>query len=332
MTAPTTNVATKQPNNSSRPENRDRFIASSSGWIASLLIHLIAVVTATVVILKPDAPVRETEVEVGIADHEIEGKIGTGTPELVLPLDQSRLVDLVNLAVESNLEVAPLSQTITSDTSRQFSALLTSQFSSRAGLALMDVDWGGVRDPFGGGTRDFASFFGLQANGGRFIYVIDASASMGGTKMDEAKAEAMRSIAALSPKQEFFIIFFNTTFRPMPAKDLVRATPNNLQLYLDWLKQVKSGGHTNPKDAMELALTLAPDVIYFLTDGVFHPSAVDVIRNANQGRQVQIFTVAYYLSEGLNSKGLGLLQQIADDNRGTCILVPPVEKTGQSNK
>lgn len=304
------------PKRSGRSGGRIRLLAASSGWIASLFVHLVGILTLTGITVGPTLVGGAPEVEIFLADDGIEEQIGTGAPELVMPLDQSRLVDLVELGVESTLEVAPLSLTQT-DASQQMSALLTTEHHADASLGGVDADWGGLRTPSGG---DQTSFFGLTALGGRFVYVIDSSASMRGLRFDSAKAEAIRSISSLSPKQEFHVIFYSDDFYPMPAENLVKATAQNLNTYINWIQAAKADGGTKPKDALLVALALSPDVIYFLSDGAFPPDAVEVVRDANQDRRVQVFTIAYY-----DRAGLELLKQIAQDNRGKCIYVAPDE-------
>lgn len=304
--------------------NHIQLIVSSSGWIASLLVHLVGLLTFAAISVGPDLVARGPEVEVALVDRVIDEQIGAGTPELVMPLDQSRLVDLVDLTVEATLEVAPLTQKITTEVERQFSALLSAQHSADANLVGMDADWSGLHNPSGGGKFDSANFFGLTALGGRFVYVIDSSGSMKGEQIELAKAEAKRSISQMNPNQKFFLIFYNDNFWPMPAEQLVRATPENMEMYLNWIQDVHGDGGTKPIDAMLVALALGPDVIYFLSDGQFPDEVVDVIRETNKGKRVQIFTIAYH-----NPDGLKLLQQIADENRGKCRFVSPTEETDQ---
>ena len=291
-------------------------LIASSGWIGSLLVHLVGILAMTGIAVGPAMLAHGPEVEVLLTEDVIGEQIGTGTPDLVMPLDQSRLVDLVDLGVESTLEVAPLSLMQT-DAQRQFSALLTDEHSADTSLVGLGADWGGVRSPDGG---DQTSFFGLTAFGGRFVYVIDSSGSMRGDRAALAKSEAIRSITNLSRKQKFFVIFYSNDFLPMPSEQLVHATDENLDFYMNWIQSVGFGGGTEPEDALLVALALGPDAIFFLSDGSFSEGIVDVIRNANKDQRAQIFTIAYH-----DKSGLELLQRIANENRGRCTFVSPPE-------
>lgn len=146
---------------------------------------------------------------------------------------------------------------------------------------------------------DGKSFFGLAAEGKTFVYVLDCSLSMNHphdsearTRFGRLKLELLNSISQLKPDQSFFIVFFNHEAIPMPADHLVSAVPENLQHYLGWMAQVQARGDTDPTAALQLALRLRPDVIYFLTDGCFSRDANDIVQAIKQPKTV-IHTFAF---------------------------------------
>lgn len=59
------------------------------------------------------------------------------------------------------------------------------------------------------------SFFGIRAEGQRFVYVVDCSGSMTGAPYDRATQELVRSLAALAKTQEFFVILYSDDSYPM---------------------------------------------------------------------------------------------------------------------
>ncbi len=148
----------------------------------------------------------------------------------------------------------------------------------------------------GGGHK--TSFFGLGASGRRIVFVVDASNSMnhpyageGRTRIGQMKIELAKSILGMTEEQQFFIIFFNEHAIPMPANGMENAYPTNQQRYLNWLVSVEAAGLTDPRPALNLALSLRPDVIYLLTDGTF-PRDVQGDLNALRQTVVEVNTIA----------------------------------------
>src|SRR5689334_3254696 len=66
-----------------------------------------------------------------------------------------------------------------------------------------------------GGRLDTTLFFGTEARGNRFVFVVDNSSSMKGGRLEMAVAELRRTIDALSPKQSFYVIFVSDQTYPM---------------------------------------------------------------------------------------------------------------------
>lgn len=145
----------------------------------------------------------------------------------------------------------------------------------------------------GNGVGDGTQFFGLPTDAKSFVYVLDCSLSMNHphdsdakTRFNRMKLELIQSVAHLKPEQEFFIVFFNHDAIPMPAERPVAAVPENQRQFLSWMQQVEARGDTDPTAAMQIALRLRPDVIYFLTDGCFSREANDIIRSIAQTHTV----------------------------------------------
>jgi len=162
-----------------------------------------------------------------------------------------------------------------------------------------------------GSAGSVASFFGVEAKGDSFVYVVDCSSSMMGKKLWAAKSELARSVATMDRRMKFFIIFYNTKHYAMGADGLVRASEQNKSLYFKWVDSVNSGGGTDPSSAMEVALSLRPDAIWLLSDGEFDEQVCEVIRNNNPRRKVQVNTIAFY-----SQSGQGVLKRIAFENEG----------------
>ena len=132
----------------------------------------------------------------------------------------------------------------------------------------------GIGDAAGSDAAD--SFFGLRPIGRRFVFVLDCSRSMNHphdteakTRFKRMKLELIKSIQGMGPESEFYLIFFNDFAIPMPSPVPVQAALQPKLKYLYWMKGIKAEGNTEPRLALQHALRLQPDILYFLTDGSF---------------------------------------------------------------
>ena len=79
--------------------------------------------------------------------------------------------------------------------------------------------------------------------------------------------------------------------------------------FLAWMQQVPALGDTDPTGALQIALRLRPDVIYFLTDGSFSRDANDIVRSIRQTRTaIHTFSFAPVLSDK-QLEGLELMRK-----------------------
>ncbi|MCX7421425.1 MAG: VWA domain-containing protein [Planctomycetia bacterium] len=184
------------------------------------------------------------------------------------------------------------------------------------GLRKQTGNGNGVGKGIGNGIGDGKQFFGMASEGKSFVYVLDCSMSMNHPHDSEAKTrfkriklELLNSIHHLRPDQEFFIVFFNHEAIAMPANGMVSAVAENQARYLNWMKEVTAVGDTDPTAALEIALKLRPDVIYFLTDGAFSPDANQIVRSIKQSRSIiHTFTFEQNLTKKQQA-GIELMRQ-----------------------
>tara|TARA_R110002072_G_scaffold146075_3_gene292884 strand:- start:49157 stop:50212 length:1056 start_codon:yes stop_codon:yes gene_type:complete len=155
----------------------------------------------------------------------------------------------------------------------------------------------GPGDSTGSDAAD--SFFGLRPIGRRTVYVLDCSRSMNHPHNTEAKTrfrrmklELIKSIQGLGPESEFFLIFFNDFAIPMPSPVPVQAAEQPKLKFLHWMKDLKADGNTEPRLALQHALQLQPDIIYFLTDGSFTYRVQQDLLSLQSGR-TEIHTFAF---------------------------------------
>lgn len=118
------------------------------------------------------------------------------------------------------------------------------------------------------------SVFGVEGEGTRFVYVFDRSASMNGQEgrpLRAAKQEIVASLESISPVHEFQIIFYNEN--PLPfgglsgrGPTLYRGDEQSKLKAQRFVNEVQAIGGTKHVSALLMALAMAPDVIFFLTD------------------------------------------------------------------
>ncbi len=170
-----------------------------------------------------------------------------------------------------------------------------------------------------------ATFFGVSATGKSVVYVLDKSPSMSNhNAIGVAKAELKASLEGLSSDQSFQIVFFDTSPQPMQRpggkSQLFPATTINRTLAGQFIRNVEPSGGTRRMPALQMAMSLQPDIIFLLTDvGDPHPGPGDLdrLRKSNRGRTT-IHCVEFgsgpALSAGLDNN---FLKEIARQNGGT---------------
>ncbi len=301
------------------PERPHR-VATTIGWSASLAFHILLLTLFAGATWFSGLGMGGGEKEVGIVIEPPGTNIETGRadlsgfqaerPELALADDRQAAVaePILELSLGS-LEASAGEKLLGVD-------LMMGDSSAQS-----TTDWSAFAGSGGGEGGGTASFFGITARGSTFVYVVDYSGSMTGDKIRAATDELIRSLTALDREKKFFIIFFNDQHRPMPGDKPVKATEPNKRNLIEWVNQsaLPSGG-TDPRSAMLLALSLQPDAIWLLSDGLFDESACEVIRAANPGARVVVHTIAFF-----ENIGEPILKRIAEENRGIYRFVSPAD-------
>jgi hypothetical protein len=213
----------------------------------------------------------------------------------------------------------------------------------------------GKRGGAGGASGPRAEYFGTVAHGDRFVYILDISSSMNrggkrrgaasgppqpGSRFDRACYELVRSIEQLTEDQFFYVILFCYQTRRMfddqsLAPQLIRASHENKANLRKWLRDVRLGGGTDPRDAIHLALKMTPDAVFILSDGEFNghksgnrtvmlagnPKVTEVVQRTNSSN-APIHAFAY---EDPQSKKR--MRELAETTGGQYRYIPPLKKT-----
>lgn len=218
----------------------------STSWLCSIALH-VAGLLLLLLILAP-------------ADFG-----GTGTTTLVVTLDQSVTLEELSVFEAAVADFLPSRAEVGSPPPN---ALLNQPLLNGIGSR------SDGRTPGRSGSAR-GSFFGIDAGGHEFVYVLDMSGSMKGRRFDRASEELMRSVEQLGPHQNFYVLLFSSgtlqlfggsEYLPKP----VGATTENKERLEKWLTTSFKGGGTDPREALRIAMRMNPSAIFMLSDGEFN--------------------------------------------------------------
>jgi hypothetical protein len=123
----------------------------------------------------------------------------------------------------------------------------------------------------GAGQGAGTAFFGIQARGNRFAYIVDISGSMGNNgRLQLAMRELKRSLEALPDFAQFKIaLYSNQVTIPPFQRGWLRASRDRVRATGTWLDSIPASGGTEPFPAFQYLWSddERPDVVFFLTDG-----------------------------------------------------------------
>lgn len=173
----------------------------------------------------------------------------------------------------------------------------------------------------GGGGGGGASFFGVEAAGSRFAFIVDVSGSMSvGGKIEALRGELGRSIASLLQNSHFLVVPFSTDASPMGGKPQWTEANDRGKLWGSRSVEVlKADGGTNPFPAFAITFNIRPrpDAIYFMTDGEFPAQTANDIAALNAQAKIPIHAICF-VSQGAED----IMKQIARESGGTYTYIP----------
>lgn len=165
--------------------------------------------------------------------------------------------------------------------------------------------------------------FGVPGVGSKFLYLFDRSASMSGFEgrpLAAAKRELANSLRSLESTHQFQIIFYNNRpsvfnpFAPQPPR-MVFGEDKNKRLAEEYIRGMTADGGTDHMLAINLALGLAPDVVFFLTDADDPQlSAADLAQIERRNRGIVFNTIEF--GAGPQRSSNNFLVRLAQQNGG----------------
>ncbi len=299
-------------------------------WLLSAATHLtVALILAFVVRIAPRGIPVEPDRTAGIVlvqhhlgQREYFHEPGDSAVDVVSPTPDA--------APQNATDALPVAERPPVDVSGLFAAgdeaLTTAGTNLSEALPGADgLTTGAVRTrDFGGGAQ--TQIFGVQGQGTKFVYVFDRSSSMEGFEgrpLAAAKHELITSLHDLGDVHQFQIIFYND--RPTICNTTPGKTPRFLygnerdrSAAVAFIRGIQGAGGTRHFEPLMMALRMAPDVIFFLTDAdepALSKEELEKIRVANRRYGACIHTVEFGVGPSTGEDNF--LVQLARQNGGS---------------
>jgi hypothetical protein len=309
-------------------------------WV-SLTVHALVVIALSVVVMSVAA--KPQIVSIVAATVEADNVLMETPMEMISELETSSETPMENSFAGTSPDTSGLASEMSLPTLPTGTGMIPSTpAASSSGIG--GAGQGDMQGAMSGSKMVAgAEFFGVKATGNTFVYIVDSSPSMKRDgAFEAARQEIIRSLSSMKPKQRYLISFFGKEIDPMVFKSgneekyPINATPENLQLTLDWLSRVqiqKEG--LPPNDALAKAIALQPDGIFLLFDGDTKVDVAKFLRRANRSDdflsagnpKVPIHVVHFFQDEFQKQ-----MKQVAEENGGTYRFVPRPERTTKGKR
>ena len=166
-----------------------------------------------------------------------------------------------------------------------------------------------------------ASYYGLPIYAKRVVFILDGSASMSGGRLAKAQDELIAAVARLASDVRFGIVVFNSDVLAWRTQ-LVPADLANKEAAFQFVRRIVAQNNTASYGALQAALSLDAEAIYFLTDGVpttgrlVEPDEiVAAVSRQNRHHRQSIYTIGVGV-EAAGSKFDLFLRSLAEENTG----------------
>jgi len=178
-----------------------------------------------------------------------------------------------------------------------------------------DIGSGGDGIGLGGAGGGGASFFGVEASGNRFAYIVDVSTSMEGIRIEALRRELARSLNALLETSQFMVVKYSTESTILgDSGGWQEASPNVKRKMGALISALEPEATTVPVPAFGIVFGKKPrpDAIYFMTDGEFSDAEVEQVLAMNKPYKVPIHCICLGGNEGE-----ARMKKIAKATKGT---------------
>ncbi|MEO1584512.1 MAG: vWA domain-containing protein [Planctomycetota bacterium] len=282
------NAGTRSPQDQPRqPRARSLLLRLSIGGLAiSLLVHLGVLIAAALLSLGGGGTGGPTQTPAEVVEFAV-------MPESDFEAIEPAQVELSTPEVTSLLDALPIESELSELSIEPLTTIeLPADVSLGTGAGSVDA----VPES-SSGAAGAASFFGIEARGTRFAYIVDISGSMAqDNRIDAMLAELRRSVTELSEHVSFYIVFYSNEAYPLGGRtEWTDATNSGKRWARDELRSQSSLGQTKPVPGFELVSRIRPraDAIYFMTDGEFDEADVDTIIAMNRSRRTPIHCITF---------------------------------------
>ena len=301
-------------------------LAMSPGWSFSLVSHAVLFVLLTVIATTSQIDKSALRLDGLMVDAAAVPDVDDLMNEHELNETELLKVDVAALNSEASEDTAEIIRDDGLEVSLMegFSDGIGMEAMAQTGLTpLPNLDEGGIV-----GAEDGTSpqFFGTEAMGNRFVFIIDASDSMNEDyRWHQAIRELEKSIGKLGEDQTALVLLYNFQTFPMfdtrpESLKMLPVTEKFKKALSRWLDLQRPTGGTRPAHALSYSLTLDPDAIFLLSDGLLADNSIQLLARENAARdpengdfsKIPIHTV----SLGPNEAGAELMKFIADNNDG----------------
>ncbi|MBN2090603.1 VWA domain-containing protein [candidate division KSB1 bacterium] len=152
------------------------------------------------------------------------------------------------------------------------------------------------------------------------IFTVDVSSSMEGQRIEQLRSALNNFLNYLLPIDRFNIISFGTHVRSFQP-DLVAATPTNLALAKDHVRQLVALGLTNINQAVQNSLSQSfqdttMNIVVFLTDGYptwDETNIAKILGNAKNANKKDVHLFSFGVGKDISK---ALLENLSKDNGG----------------
>lgn len=267
-------------------ENAPSLKQQSKSWGTSLVVHALLLLLVTYLVAPADLGRNGARViRLRLGDVQTSEQQSSAPVEISLPVAEptalpSEAIDShskeTDLAIEES-EVVPEVADASVDSGASAANSIPSKMASTESLDSL-ASTSDKADNSGKAPVEAAqprgTFFGVSAEGYDFVYILDRSTSMQGSRFERAKKELIRSVRSLRKDQNFYVFLFGKKTEHLfgnysPRPQCVPASDDNKKELEEWLGKRRASGNTDPRTALYLAFEMDPSAIFMLSDGEF---------------------------------------------------------------